>query len=167
MKRIISILLLLCLSVSLFVSCKKNFDLVSTADPTFDYYRSDLSAYLTLAREDYASLTISLDVSDDEVDEYIRESLLPTYATPTMATNRKVKSGDKVYIYYTGYVDHYAFEGGSNRDNASPSALTIGSGRFVAGFEDQLIGVIPAETSKENPCIVNVTFPANYDYAAM
>ena len=138
-------------------------NLVSTADPTFDYYHSDLSAYLTLTREDYSAITVSLDVTDKELDDYIRDHLLPSYRTEVTVTNRPVKDGDKVYIYYTGYVDGVAFEGGSNADDDSPAALVIGSGSFISGFEDQLIGVYPSNTSKDNPHKVNVTFPANYN----
>ncbi|MBR5044136.1 MAG: hypothetical protein IKX66_02200, partial [Clostridia bacterium] len=76
MKRIVALVLLLVLSLSVFASCGKkktpDFDLESTADDTaFDYYNADLSEYLSLTRADYASLTVSLDVTDKEVEDYL------------------------------------------------------------------------------------------------
>ena len=45
------------------------FDLVSTADPTFDYFRADLSDYLTVGSGDYEGLSVALDITEDEVEE--------------------------------------------------------------------------------------------------
>ena len=166
MKRIVAALLLVAILVTALASCgkkKEKFDLVSTADPAFDYYHADLSAYLSsLSREEYVGITVSLDVTDKEVDDYLNDYLLPSYRTPTMTTDVAVKEGDTVYIYYTGYIDGEPFEGGSNADDDRPYGLVIGSGSFISGFEDQLIGVIPKNTSQENPKQVNVTFPDNY-----
>lgn len=169
MKRIVALVLLLALSLSVFAACgkkkKANFDLESTADAAFDYYHADLSAYLSISREDYADLTVALDVTDAEVDEYLNDHLLPSYRTPNLTTDQAVKDGDTVYIRYTGYIDGVAFEGGSNADADRATALEIGSGSFVDTFETQLIGVIPNQTSWESPKVVNVTFPDNYKNA--
>ena len=169
MKRLVALVLLLVLSLSVFASCGKkktpDFDLESTADSAFDYYRSDLSAYLSLSRADYTSLTVSLDVTDKEVDEYLNDHLLPSYRTPNLYTDKAVKDGDTVYIRYTGYIDGVAFEGGSNADADRSYGLVIGSGSFIDTFETQLIGVIPNQTSWESPKVVNVTFPADYKNA--
>ena len=169
MKRIVALVLLLALSLSVFTACgkkkKANFDLESTADAAFDYYHADLSAYLSISREDYASLTVSLDVTDAEVDEYLNDHLLPSYRTPNLYTDQAVQNGDTVYIRYTGYIDGVAFEGGSNADDDRAYGLEIGSNSFIDTFETQLIGVIPNQTSWENPKIVDVTFPADYKNA--
>lgn len=169
MKRIVALVLLLALSLSVFTACgkkkKANFDLESTADAAFDYYHADLSAYLSISREDYASLTVSLDVTDAEVDEYLNDHLLPSYRTPNLYTDQAVQNGDTVYIRYTGYIDGVAFEGGSNADDDRAYGLEIGSNSFIDTFETQLIGVIPSQTSWENPKIVDVTFPADYKNA--
>ena len=165
MKRILALVLLLVLSLSVLASCKKKnakFDLVSTADPTYDYYHNDLSTYITASRADYTGLTVSLDVTEKEVDDYLNDHLLPSYRTPNLITDAAVQDGDTVYIWYTGYIDDVAFEGGSNADEDRPTGLVIGSGSFVDTFETQLIGVIPENTSWENPKVVNVTFPENY-----
>ena len=169
MKRIVALFLLLVLTLTAFASCGKKkqpeFDLESTADAAFDYFNADLSAYLSLSREDYASLTVSLDVTDKEVEEYLNDHLLPSYRTPNLYTDVAVKDGDVVYIRYTGYIDGVAFEGGSNADDDRAYGLEIGSGSFIDTFETQLIGVIPKNTSWENPKVVNVTFPADYKNA--
>jgi trigger factor len=66
------------------------------------------------------------------------------------------KSGDQVTIDFVGRVDGEAFEGGSAED----FPLVLGSGSFIPGFEDQLIGAKPGAEVE-----VNVTFPAEYGAA--
>ena len=184
LKRILAAVLLLALVLAA-VSCKKDktdettapattapadadFDLVSTANPTFDYFRADLSAYLTLTEADYDGLPVSLDLSESDVDEYLNEYLLPTYRTPNMTTDVAVKSGDKVYIWYTGYTDDFPFDGGSNADDEEPYSLKIGESNLTfPGFDTALIGTVPESTSDENPLTVNVTFPADYTDARL
>ena len=181
-KRILAATLLLCIVASLFAACGKNkdktdettaaetesdavadFDLVSTADPTFDYFRADLSEYLTMTEADYDGVRIALDVTAQEVEDYLNDNLLPSYRTPNVKTDEAVKDGDTTYIWYTGYVDDFPFDDGSNADDAEPYALTIGDSKLTfPGFDTALIGVIPADTSDENPLTVNVTFPADY-----
>jgi len=67
--------------------------------------------------------------------------------------DRAVENGDMTVIDFEGFVDGVAFEGGKGEDYP----LTIGSGSFIPGFEEQLVG---AELGKEVE--VNVTFPAEY-----
>lgn len=67
--------------------------------------------------------------------------------------DRAVADGDKVTLDFEGFVDGEAFEGGKGTDYP----LTIGSGAFIPGFEEQLVG---AEIGKEME--VNVTFPEEY-----
>ena len=141
------------------------FDLVSTADPTFDYFGADLSEYLTISAEDYEGLAVALDITDDEVEEYINDYLLPSNRTPIKATDRAVADGDTAFIYYTGYIDDVAFDGGSNAEDDEPYPLVIGSGSFIPGFEDALIGLIPSDTSKDEPHPITVTFPEGYGNA--
>ena len=82
------------------------------------------------------------------------DSILSNYKK--QVTDRKVKKGDVVNIDYTGTIDGKEFDGGS----ASGADLTIGSGTFIDGFEDQLIGKKPGETIQ-----VKVTFPKDYTNA--
>lgn len=67
--------------------------------------------------------------------------------------DRAVENGDIVTIDYEGFVDGVAFAGGADKNHD----LTIGSGQFIPGFEDQLIG-----KEKGAECEVNVTFPEEY-----
>lgn len=67
--------------------------------------------------------------------------------------DRAVQDGDEVVLDFEGFVDGVAFEGGKGENYP----LTIGSGSFIPGFEEQLIG---AEAEKEVE--VNVTFPEEY-----
>ena len=68
-------------------------------------------------------------------------------------TDRAVKDGDMTVIDFEGFVDGVAFDGGKGENYP----LTIGSGAFIPGFEEQLVG---AEIDKEVE--VNVTFPEDY-----
>ncbi len=68
-------------------------------------------------------------------------------------TDRAVNDGDMTVIDFEGFVDDVAFEGGKGENYP----LTIGSGAFIPGFEEQLVG---AEIGKEIE--VNVTFPEDY-----
>ena len=68
-------------------------------------------------------------------------------------TDRAVQDKDDVVLDFEGFVDGVAFEGGKGENYP----LTIGSGAFIPGFEEQLIG---AELEKETE--VNVTFPEDY-----
>jgi trigger factor len=80
----------------------------------------------------------------------------------TMVKDQPLAMGDDAYIYYKGFVDGVAFDGGSNWDDASPYTLGLGSGSFIPGFEEGLVGVVPNQTSRDNPAKVTVTFPENY-----
>ena len=97
-------------------------------------------------------------IEDADIDQYI-EYILSMSATTVEVTDRDtVESGDTVNIDYTGYRDGEAFEGGTNTgDN-----LTIGSGRFIPGFEDGLIGKKVGETVS-----LDLTFPDDYGNAEM
>jgi FKBP-type peptidyl-prolyl cis-trans isomerase len=67
----------------------------------------------------------------------------------------EVKSGDTVNIDYTGTIDGEEFDGGST--NGQGTDLVLGSGSYIDGFEDGIIGHKVGETFD-----VNVTFPENY-----
>ena len=67
--------------------------------------------------------------------------------------DRAVENGDWVNIDYSGKKDGVAFDGGT----AAAQLLEIGSGMFIAGFEEGLVGVMPGETVD-----LDLTFPADY-----
>ena len=87
-----------------------------------------------------------------EVDAKIQEEAGKNARTVAVE-GRPVQDGDEVVLDFEGFVDGEAFEGGKGENYS----LTIGSGTFIPGFEDQLIGV---EAEKEVE--VKVTFPEEY-----
>ena len=95
---------------------------------------------------------VSTRVTQKEVDAKIQEEAGKNARTVTVE-GRPVKDGDEVVLDFEGFVDGEAFEGGKGENYS----LTIGSGTFIPGFEDQLIGV---EAEKEVE--VKVTFPEEY-----
>ena len=95
---------------------------------------------------------IDTTVSDEEVEEELKKEQEKN-ASIKEVTDRAVADGDQINLNFEGFVDGAAFEGGKGEDYP----LTIGSGSFIPGFEEQLIG---AEIGKEIE--VNVTFPENY-----
>ena len=100
---------------------------------------------------------IDVSVSDEEVEAELSAEQEKN-ASYNEITDRPVADGDKVNLNFEGFVDGVAFEGGKGEDYP----LTIGSGSFIPGFEEQLIG---AEIGKEIE--VNVTFPENYQSAEL
>ena len=110
--------------------------------------------YVTLP-EDFASVAIKrsdVEPTSEEVEEQISD-LLSQYSSTEHITDRAAADGDTVNINYVGSVNNVEFTGGS----AENYDLTLGSGTFIDGFEDQIIGHKPGETFD-----VNVTFPDGY-----
>ena len=104
----------------------------------------------------YKGVTIakfSAEVSDEEVDAEI-ERERDNSARIVSVEDRPVQDGDMTELDFEGFVDGKAFEGGKGENYP----LTIGSGAFIPGFEEQLIGV---ELNKEVE--VKVTFPKDYN----
>ena len=95
---------------------------------------------------------VSTRVTQKEVDAKIQEEAEKNARTITV-TDRPVRDGDEVILDFEGFVDGVAFEGGKGENYP----LTIGSGSFIPGFEEQLVG---AEAEKEME--VKVTFPEDY-----
>lgn len=95
---------------------------------------------------------MEVEVTEDEINAQIDRERENSARTITIE-DRPVKENDITTIDFEGFVDGVAFEGGKGTDYP----LTIGSGAFIPGFEEQLIG---AEIGKEVE--VNVTFPQEY-----
>lgn len=109
--------------------------------------------YVTLM--DYKNMVIQVEkteVTDESIKKYINQSVLGSYPI----TDREAANGDTVTIDFTGKKDGEAFDGGSSEDYK----LTLGSGAFIPGFEDGLVGVMPGETVD-----LELTFPENYTSA--
>lgn len=104
---------------------------------------------------DYKDLEVSVEatkeVTDAEVDEKVERER--NNLAELIIKEDAAELGDTVVIDFVGSVDGVEFDGGKG-DNFS---LELGSGQFIPGFEDQLVGVKAGETVD-----VNVTFPENY-----
>ena len=140
----------------------------NTNAPTedFDYMNADMSQYMSLDSSVYTNFSVTVSdiyaINDTNVKNYI-DGLLKEYPQPIKITDRAVVEGDTVYIYYEGLLNGVAFQGGTWAEaDEDPYALKIGSNSFIDGFEDGLIGIVPSQTSKENPVALNLTFPENY-----
>ena len=96
-------------------------------------------------------------VTDEEVDADVVR-VQERNARKVEVTDRAAQNGDTVNIDFVGTVDGVKFDGGE----AEGFDLTLGSGQFIPGFEDQVVGMNIGETKD-----VNVTFPENYQAEAL
>ena len=94
-------------------------------------------------------------VTQKEIDAEV-ERLRERYADMEIKEDGAVENGDTAVIDFEGFKDDVAFEGGKGEDYP----LEIGSGSFITGFEEQLIGMSKGESRD-----INVTFPENYGVA--
>ena len=111
-----------------------------------------ISSYKGIKIKEYAYT-----VKEEEVQAEI-DRLLDRNARKVPVTDRAAQNGDIVNIDFVGTVDGVKFDGGE----AEGFDLTLGSGQFIPGFEDQVVGMNIGE-SKD----VNVTFPENYQAEAL
>jgi trigger factor len=105
---------------------------------------------------DFGSITLDrqvAEVTDGEIDDALKQIAEQNRPYAARAEGGKVESGDRVVIDFTGKIDGTPFEGGTGGD----VAVNVGSGQFIPGFEEQLIGMAAGETRT-----VNVSFPPNY-----
>ncbi len=92
-------------------------------------------------------------VTDAEVEEAVARIGQGAKSFKDAKKGAKAKEGDQLIIDFTGKLDGVEFEGGKAED----AALEIGAGRFIPGFEEQLVGVkVGDETT------ITVTFPEEY-----
>ena len=111
-----------------------------------------ISSYTGMKIRKYAYI-----VTDEEVEaELVR--VQERNARKIEVTDRPAQNGDTVNIDFVGKVDGVKFEGGE----AEGFDLTLGSGQFIPGFEDQVVGMSIGETKD-----INVTFPENYQAEAL
>lgn len=143
MKKTLSVFIMIATLLCLAVGCNSSKDRA--------IYNVKLSKYVKLG--DYKG--IKVDTSSDEYKEYYDEQISADVSSGNFYVRKEgtVQSGDTVNIDYVGKKDGIAFEGGT----AQGTDLEIGSGSFIDGFEDGLIGV---ETGKTVD--LNLTFPESY-----
>ena len=114
----------------------------------------DVDVYPVVEVKDYKGIEVEQvdpEVTDEDVDRDI-EAMRKRNSRMVVA-DRPVENGDTIILDYTGFVGEEQFKGGT----AENQELKIGSGMFIPGFEEQLIGVKAGE-SKD----VVVTFPEEY-----
>ena len=111
-----------------------------------------ISSYKGIKIKEYA-----YNVNDEEINAEVNR-VLDRNARKVAVEDRAAVNGDIVNIDFVGTVDGVKFEGGE----AEGFDLTLGSGQFIPGFEDQVIGMNIGETKD-----VNVTFPENYQAEAL
>ena len=97
------------------------------------------------------------EVTDEDIDVEIKKEQEKNSRTVTVE-DRGAENGDITTIGFEGFVDGVAFEGGKGTDYP----LTLGSGSFIPGFEDQLVGAKAGDHVE-----VNVTFPEEYQAAEL
>lgn len=169
--RLTCALCALTLAMCMLVSCS---GVKKTSDGRLDYFNSKMEKLVDIPENCYKNMTATLSesymITDKTVDDYIENLLFAKKEQENdgdKVTDKPIKYGDTAYIFYEGFVDGVAFDGGSNMDSApsTPYALSIGSGSFIDDFEEQLIGVIPDQTDSNNKITITVTFPSTYSSA--
>lgn len=114
----------------------------------------DVDVYPEFEVKDYKGVeieTITTEVTDADVEEYLAN--MAQKNARMVEVDRPAKDGDTVLIDYEGWVGDVQFEGGT----AERQPLKLGSGTFIPGFEEQLVGA-----SKGDDKDVVVTFPEEY-----
>ena len=96
---------------------------------------------------------LTVPVTDEQVDEAVERIALNNKSYKDAAKTKKAADGDQLIIDFVGRVDGTEFEGGK----AENTPLTIGSGQFIPGFEEQLTGVKTGDKKT-----ITVTFPEDY-----
>ena len=149
-KRVLAAALALTMGLAL-AACSKNTNIITgykSGDVTLGQYKG----------VEYTPL--STEVTDEAIQKEI-DSFVSSKAEKVEITGRSdVQDGDIANIDYTGYMNGETFEGGS----ATGSDLTIGSGRFIEGFESGLIGVNVGDTVDLQLKFPD-PYPNNPDYA--
>jgi len=143
MKKILSIILLCGVILASVAGCGKTERLL---------YNVDLSKHITLGK--YKNLTV--DTESDDYKAYYdsaKQGDVENNELYAELKSGKVQNGDIANIDYEGKKDSVAFEGGT----AKGYDLEIGSGSFIEGFEEGLIGVSIGDTVD-----LNLKFPENY-----
>ena len=142
----------------------KEHELALIARPSLDIVSIDeesvvLKFEITVKPEVTLGQYKNLDIKKDEVtvtDEDVEMELAALqgrYADLVLKEEGTVENGDTAVIDFEGFKDGVPFEGG--KGEAYP--LEIGSGQFIPGFEEQLLGMASEETKE-----INVTFPEDY-----
>ena len=134
---------------------KMDFDLVSISKEDGVDFKVSLTTYPEITLKKYKGLKAEKQAVKVETSEITAElkSLAERNARMISVEDRPAKKGDTAVIDFEGFVDGKAFDGGK----AEGHSLELGSGQFIPGFEDQIIG-----HNIDDVFDVNVTFPKDY-----
>jgi trigger factor len=105
---------------------------------------------------DFKSFTVEkpvVEVSDADIDEAIKRIADQNRSYAAKAEGAKAETGDRVTISFKGSIDGVPFDGGTGEN----IQVVIGTGQFIPGFEEQLVGIASGETRT-----LKVSFPKNY-----
>ena len=139
----------------------------AVGQPEFDVVSIDENGLVLSAKvyvkpeveiKDYLGIEVEKEVvavTDEDVDREI-ETIRERNSREIDVTDRPAEMGDTTVIDFEGFCDGVAFEGGKGTDYA----LKLGSGSFIPGFEEQIVG-----KSIDEEFDVNVTFPEEYHAA--
>ena len=118
-------------------------------------YTAEVEVYPDITLGEYKGVEVTKDpveVSEEEVTNNINQTL-KNKAELVLVEGRALQNGDTAVLDFEGFVDGVAFEGGKGENYD----LELGSGSFIPGFEDQLVGF-----EKGAEVDVHVTFPTSY-----
>lgn len=134
---------------------KMDFDLVSISKENGVDFKVSLTTYPEIKLKKYKGLKAEKQAVKVEASEVNGElkSLAERNARMISVEDRAAKKGDTVVIDFEGFIDDKAFDGGK----AEGHSLELGSGQFIPGFEDQIIG-----HNIDDEFDVNVKFPKDY-----
>ncbi len=99
-----------------------------------------------------------VEITDEELDAEVNRVFAQNRGYTDKGDDAVVEQGDRLGLSFVGKIDGVAFPGGTS-DHAH---LTVGSGEFIPGFEEQLVGMKKGETRE-----IKVTFPADYQNAEL
>ena len=137
------------------ITSQPEFDVVDMGKGKPFIYTAEFAVRPEVKLGEYKGLEIkkiNIEITDEDVEKELK-SEQEKNSRLVDVTDRAVADGDTVSLDYAGTIDGAAFDGGTAQDQS----LVIGSGSFIPGFEEQLIGLMPGE-SKD----VEVTFPEDY-----
>ena len=137
------------------VDDKMDFDLVSISKEDGVDFKVTLTVVPEIEIGQYKGLKeerLKVSVDDKEIEESVK-AMADRNARVVAVEDRTAENGDITVIDFDGFVDGKAFEGGKGE----AYTLTLGSGQFIPGFEEQIVG-----HNTDDEFDVNVTFPAEY-----
>ncbi len=137
-----------------FIEDKIDFDVVKAGKDGLDF-KATITTKPDVSVENYKGLEATkkaVSVTDADVDEEIKK-VQDRDARMVTVEDRPAQNGDSVVIDFEGFLDGVPFEGGK----AENHTLSLGSGQFIPGFEEQVVGHSTGEEFD-----VNVTFPEDY-----